>query len=192
MTLNNKPAVLFHTIIRGYKPQQWPKQNNNQKRNTEPKEPQIEWLEILDFLPLFGSKYQKRREWEKKTHESISSRTRIWRRIWCVVGKESPHHVFLEWGVPRRLITRRKTGCGRWTMMRGRWRKRVVMVTRAGGSRVTRNGSRTQVRRRRIVTRVEWPRVTGSGSLTRVGRRRRICGVEVICWGPSASEGPQK
>jgi hypothetical protein len=61
----------------------------------------------LDFLPLFGSKYQKRREREKKTHESISSRRRIGRRIWCVVGKESPHHVFLEWGVPWGLITQK-------------------------------------------------------------------------------------
>jgi hypothetical protein len=67
-------------------------------------------------------------------------------------------------------------------MMRGRWRRRVVMVTRAGGPRVTRNGSQTRVRRR-IVTRVGRPGVTGSGSLTRVGRRRRMRrsrGVEVI------------
>jgi hypothetical protein len=137
----------------------------------------------LDFLPLFGSKYQKQREWEKKTHESISSRRRIgwriWWRIWCVVREESPHHVFLEWGVPRGLITRRKTGCQRCTMRR---RRRVVMVTRAGRPRVTRNGSRTRVGRRRIVTRAGRPRVTGSGSLTRVGRRRmrRVRGVERV------------
>jgi hypothetical protein len=54
------------------------------------------WLEILDFLPLFGNKYQKRGESEKKAHESISSRRRIGRRIGSVVGKEGPHHVFLE------------------------------------------------------------------------------------------------
>jgi hypothetical protein len=150
------------------------------------KEPQTEWLEILDFLPLFGNKYQKRREREreKRTHESISSRRRIgrriWWRVWCVVREEGPHHVFLEWGVPRGLITRRKTRCRRCTMMRRRWR--VVMVTRAGWPRVTRNGSRTRVGRRRTVTRAEWPRVTGSGSLTRVGRRRmrRVRGEEWI------------
>jgi hypothetical protein len=33
------------------------------------------------FLPLFGNKYQKQREREKKTHEPISSRRRIGRRI---------------------------------------------------------------------------------------------------------------
>jgi hypothetical protein len=67
-------------------------------------------------------------------------------------------------------------------MMRGRWRRRVVMVTRVGEPRVTKNGSQTRVRRRRIVTRAGRPRVTGSGSLTRVGRMRmrRIRGVEVI------------
>jgi hypothetical protein len=79
--LNNKPTILFHTIIRGYKPQQWPKQNNKQKRNTEPKEPQNNLTRNLDFLPLFGSKYQKRREWEEKIHESISSGRRIGWRI---------------------------------------------------------------------------------------------------------------
>jgi hypothetical protein len=133
----------------------------------------------LDFLPLFGSKYQKQRGREKKTHESISSRRRIGRRIGCVVGKEGLHHVFLEWGVPRGLITRRKTGCKRRTMMRRRWRRRVVMVTRAGRPRVTRNGSRTRVGRRRIVTRAGWPGVTRSGSLTQIGMRRmrRIWGV---------------
>jgi hypothetical protein len=51
------------------------------------------------------------------------------------------------------------------------------MVTRAGRPRVTRNGSRTWLGRRRIVTRVGRPGVTGNGSLTRVGRRRRIRGV---------------
>jgi hypothetical protein len=141
----------------------------------------------LDFLPLFGSKYPKKRgESEKKAHESISSRRRIGRMIGCVVGKESPHHVFLEWGVPRRLITRRKTGCRRWTMKRVRWRRRVVMVTRAGRPRVTRNGSLTRVGRR-IVTRAGWPRVTGSGSLTQIGRRRMrrirgVVGVVKVLW----------
>jgi hypothetical protein len=135
----------------------------------------------LDFLPLFGNKYQKRREREKRTHESISSRRRIGRRIWCVLGEESPHHVFLEWGVPRGLITRRKNGCRRCTMMRRRWRRRVVMVTRAERPWVTRNGSRTRVGRRRIVTRAGRPRVTRSGSVTRVGRRmRRVWGVERV------------
>jgi hypothetical protein len=51
-------------------------------------------------------------------------------------------------------------------------RRRVVMVTRAGRPRVTRNGSRTRVGRRRIVTRAGRPRVIENGSLTRVGRRR--------------------
>jgi hypothetical protein len=64
-------------------------------------------------------------------------------------------------------------------MMRRRWR-RVVMVTRAGRPRVTRNGSRTRVGRRRIVTRAGRPGVTESGSLTRVGRMRRIQGVERV------------
>jgi hypothetical protein len=36
------PAVLFHALIRGYKPQQWPKQNNKQERYKEPKQPQTE------------------------------------------------------------------------------------------------------------------------------------------------------
>jgi hypothetical protein len=136
----------------------------------------------LDFLPLFGSKYQKNEEREKKTHKSISPRRRIGWRIWCVVGKESPHDVFLEWGVPRGLITHRKTGCRRCTMMRRRWRRRVVMVTRAGRPQVTRNGSWIRVGRRRIVTRTGRPGVTGSGFLTRVGRRRmgRIRGVERV------------
>jgi hypothetical protein len=54
--LNNAPAVLFHTLIRGYKPQQLPKQkNNNQKRNTEPKEPQTERLEIWIFSPFLAA-----------------------------------------------------------------------------------------------------------------------------------------
>jgi hypothetical protein len=63
-------------------------------------------------------------------------------------------------------------------MMRRRWRRRVVMVTRAGRPRVTRNGSRTRVGRR-IVTRAGWPGVTGNGPLTRIRRRRmrRIQGV---------------
>jgi hypothetical protein len=66
--------------------------------------------------------------------------------------------------------------------MRRRWRRRVVMVTRAGRPWVTRNGSWTRVGRWRIVTRAGWPGVTGSGSLTRVGRRRmrRIRGVEGV------------
>jgi hypothetical protein len=77
-------------------------------------------------------------------------------------------------------------------MMRRRWRRRVVMVTRARRPRVTRNGSQTWVGRRRIVTRAGQPGVTGSESLTRVGRRRmrRIRGVErviivldLILWG---------
>jgi hypothetical protein len=61
-------------------------------------------------------------------------------------------------------------------------RRRVVMVTRAGRPRVTRNGSRTRIGRRRIVTRARRPGVTGSGSLARVGRRRmrRIRGVEGV------------
>jgi hypothetical protein len=64
-------------------------------------------------------------------------------------------------------------------MRRRWWRRRVVMVTKAGRPRVTRNGSLTQVGRRRIVTRAGWSGVTGSGSLTRIGRRRmrRIRGV---------------
>jgi hypothetical protein len=67
-------------------------------------------------------------------------------------------------------------------MMRRRWRRRVVMVTRAGRPRVTRNGYRTRVGRRRIVIRAARPGDTGSGSLTRVGRRRmrRIRGVERV------------
>jgi hypothetical protein len=77
-------------------------------------------------------------------------------------------------------------------MRRRRWRRRVVMVTRARRSRVTRNGSLTRVGRRRIVTRAGWPGVTGNGSLTRIGRRRmrRIRGVVgvikllgLILWG---------
>jgi hypothetical protein len=65
---------------------------------------------------------------------------------------------------------------------RRRWRRRVVMVTRAGRPWVTRNGSWTRVGRRRIVTRAGRPGVTGSGSLTRVGRRRmrRIRGEERV------------
>jgi hypothetical protein len=67
-------------------------------------------------------------------------------------------------------------------MRRRRWRRRVVMVTRARRPRVTRNGSRTRVGRRRIVTRVGRSGVTGSGSLARVGMRRmrRIRGVEGV------------
>jgi hypothetical protein len=65
-------------------------------------------------------------------------------------------------------------------MMRRRWRRRVVMVTRARRLRVTRNGSRTRVGRRRIVTRARRLGVTGSGSLTRVGRRRIRGGERVI------------
>jgi hypothetical protein len=64
-------------------------------------------------------------------------------------------------------------------MRRRRWRRRVVMVTRARRPWVTRNRSRTWVGWRGIVTRAEWPGVTGSGSLTRIRRRRmrRIRGV---------------
>jgi hypothetical protein len=52
------------------------------------------------------------------------------------------------------------------------WRTRVMM-TRSGRSRITRNRSRTLVRRRRRVTRAGRPGVTRNGSRTRVGRRSR-------------------
>jgi hypothetical protein len=48
------------------------------------------------------------------------------------------------------------------------------MVTRAGRSRVTRNRSRTLVRRRRV-TRAGRSGVTRNRSWTRVGRRRSRC-----------------
>jgi hypothetical protein len=83
------PTALFHPLIRGYKPQQWPKQNDKQERNKEPKE--------FRFSPPFWQQVPKKQgESEKKAQESISSRRRIGRRIGSVVGKEGPHHVFLE------------------------------------------------------------------------------------------------
>jgi hypothetical protein len=90
------PAVLFHTLIIGYKPQQWPKQNKNKREiKNQKNHKQNDLTRNFRFSPPFWQQVPKTRR-EKKAQESISSRRRIGRRIGCVVGKEGPHHVFLE------------------------------------------------------------------------------------------------
>jgi hypothetical protein len=76
------PTVLLHPLIKGYKPQQWPKnKNNKQERNKEPKEQKNDLARDFRFSPSFWQQVLKTRRERERSHESIPSRRRIGWRI---------------------------------------------------------------------------------------------------------------